>query len=277
MTTKDYLLMRRAVEEARKSPESGARVGVVLARDGVLLMSAHKGEGGGTKHAEEIALDKAKAEDLDLAGATAYVTLEPCSNLESKNRLCCADRLADAGIAEVFIGRYDINPRINRLGWRALTARGVVCRDFPQDLRDELAALTATFEGFFLRRDGLHGTAKFDFTQNGGRYVLATGPEETAATWTTRWGKRGPGSIYANGGTPGVVALARYAQSFDQIDDPSSYDFENHFAELEVGMIAIYRNDHGHALVRLLDVEVPGSPGGPVHVSMKIDYELRPF
>lgn len=267
--------MRLAVDEAIQSPEELARVGVMIMRDGAVLVTGHKGEDGTSKHAEAVAVSKAAASGVDLHGATAFVTLEPCANIESK-RTCCADLLADAGVSSVYIGRYDRNPRINRQGWRRLRDRGVQCYDFTAEFRDELDQLNATFDGYFLRRNGLRGTAKFDYTQNGGRYDLATDDSPSAAIWATAWTTRGADSIYAYGGHPGVVALARFAQEFDEIDDPDAYDFQSTSAELEVGTIAIYRNQHGHALVRLVAIEPPPPHGSTPHVSVKIDYELRP-
>lgn len=266
--------MRLAVEEARRSPEDGARVGAVLVHDGEVLATGRKGEDGTTKHAEAIALDKAVAAGA-VSGATAFVTLEPCFNIESK-RVSCADRLADAGVAEVYIGRYNRNPRVNRLGWKRLRDRGVRCFDFYAEYRGELDDLNKVFDGYFLRRKGLCGTARFDYTQNGGRYELATDDGPDSLAWTTEWTTCGADSIDAYGGRPGNVALARYAESFDEIDDPDAYDYENSSAELEIGSIAIYRNANGHALVRLLAVEPPPPYGSTPHVSLKINYELRP-
>ena len=270
--------MRMAVDEARKSPPTAVPpVGVLLVRNGTVLAAGHKGEDGTGKHAEVAVLEKAASAGIDLKDSTAYVTLEPCSNIASKARLGCADLLANAGVTRVYIGRCDRNPRINRQGWKRLRDRGLQCLDFTSELRAELDRLTATFDGYFLRREGLSGVARFDFTQNGGRYELATGPEAGAQTWKTQWTTRGYDSIYAYGGRPGQVALARYAEAFSEIDDPDAYDYESSSAELAIGMIAIYRNEHGHALVQLLEVEPPPPYGQTPHVSVKIRYELRPY
>jgi diaminohydroxyphosphoribosylaminopyrimidine deaminase/5-amino-6-(5-phosphoribosylamino)uracil reductase len=275
MTDDVRQFMRLAVDEASQSPTGGARVGAVLVRDGAAIAAGHKGEGGTSRHAEAVTLDKAKAGGIDVRGATAFVTLEPCANIEGK-RTCCADLLADAGITTVYIGRYDRMFRVNRQGWKTLIERGVTCRDFHADFRDELDRLNATFDGYFLQRDGLRGRARFDHKQNGGRYLLATDDSPAALVWTTEWHTRGSNSIYAYGGRRGTVALARYAREFEQIDDPDAYDFEHTSAELDLGSIAIYRNQNGHALVRLLAVEAEAPYGDTAHTSLKIDYELRP-
>jgi diaminohydroxyphosphoribosylaminopyrimidine deaminase/5-amino-6-(5-phosphoribosylamino)uracil reductase len=267
--------MRLAVDEANRSPTGDARVGAVLVRDGVVLATGHKSEDGPGRHAEEVVLDRALAAGIDARGATAFVTLEPCANLQGK-RTPCAQRLADAGVATVYIGRYDRNPRINRQGWKALVNRGITCRDFAAEFRHELDQINATFDGWFLRRDGLRGKVRFDHRQNGGRYELATDDSPVALVWTTEWTTRGRDSIYAYGGHPGTVALARYAREFHDIDDPDAYDYQNSSAPLGLGDIAIYRNQHGHALVRLLAVEPEPPYGETPHTSLTIDYELRP-
>jgi diaminohydroxyphosphoribosylaminopyrimidine deaminase/5-amino-6-(5-phosphoribosylamino)uracil reductase len=269
--------MRLAVDQAALSPADGARVGAVVVRDGEVLFTGHKSEDGPGRHAELVALDKAAAAGVDLRGATAFVTLEPCANNVSK-RAPCAERLAAAGITTVYIGRYDRMFRVQRQGWKTLTDRDVRCRDFDADFRDELDELNATFDGFFLRRnlstDG--NKARFDYTQNGGRIDLATDDSSSAPVWTTTWGTRDHKSVYAKGGTTGIVAHPRFAREFDQIDDPDAYDFENHFAELEIGEISIWRNQYGHALVRLIAVEPPPPYGTTPHVSVTIDFQLRP-
>lgn len=277
MTSSDAEFMRMAIDEAEKSTEGNARVGVVIVRDGRVLVAGHKGEDGTRKHAESIALDKATESEVDLRGSTAYVTLEPCANLQSKTRICCAELLAAAGVSTVFIGKYDLNPQINRLGWRTLRDRNVHCRDFYPEFRAEIEALNAPFDGFFLERSGSRtGTAKFDFSLNGGRYVLSLPDEPSGPTWTTRWSSASGTAVDALGGVPGVVALARYAEAFDEIDDPDALDFGSHFARVTIGGVAVFRNEHGHALCLIREIEASPPYGIGPHVSLKFDFELRP-
>jgi diaminohydroxyphosphoribosylaminopyrimidine deaminase/5-amino-6-(5-phosphoribosylamino)uracil reductase len=267
--------MRQAVDEAALSPGGDTRVGAVLVTRTGLVFSGHKDQDAPPRrHAEVVALDKATAAGADLGGATAFVTLEPCANLEG-NRVPCSDRLAAAGVSTVYIGRLDRMPLVNVQGWKALTERGVRCLDFTAELRDELDQLNSTQNGWFLRRNGLRGKARFDHKQNGGIYELATDDSPDAPTWVTEWTEAGASSIYAYGKTPGFVAHARYARLFGQIDDPDAYDYGNSSAALSIGEIAIYRNEHGHALVRLLKVKA-GPDWGTSHTELVIDYELRP-
>ena len=102
---RDY--MARALELARRglySTPPNPRVGCVVVRDGVVL-----GEGWherpGLAHAEVAALADARARGHDVAGGTAYVTLEPCNHTGRTGP--CVDALLAARIARVMIATRD--------------------------------------------------------------------------------------------------------------------------------------------------------------------------
>jgi diaminohydroxyphosphoribosylaminopyrimidine deaminase/5-amino-6-(5-phosphoribosylamino)uracil reductase len=94
-------------------------VGCVLSRDGEIV-----GEGAteppGGRHAERQALDAAATR---ARGATAYVTLEPCSHDGRTGP--CADALIDAGIARVVVSIPDADPRVRGQGIERLRAAGI--------------------------------------------------------------------------------------------------------------------------------------------------------
>lgn len=107
--------MRRAIELAARGPELGPnpRVGSVLLAAGpasapreVLGEGWHRGAG--TAHAEVAALADARARGIDVRGATAVVTLEPCNHTGRTGP--CVDALLDAGVAEVIYAVDDPNP-----------------------------------------------------------------------------------------------------------------------------------------------------------------------
>ena len=121
----DAHYMARAIELARKglyTTHPNPRVGCVIVRDGQVL-----GEGwhvrAGEPHAEVHALRAAG----ELArGATAYVTLEPCSH--HGRTPPCAEGLVSAGVARVVAAMQDPNPEVAGRGLKRLTDAGIDVR-----------------------------------------------------------------------------------------------------------------------------------------------------
>jgi len=85
----------------------------------------------GQGHAEIIALNNAE----NISGATAYVTLEPCSH-HGRTPPCC-DVLIDAGIKRVVVAMQDPNPLVSGKGLQRLREAGVEvdCGLLEQDAR----------------------------------------------------------------------------------------------------------------------------------------------
>lgn len=140
MNTFDEAWMARAIELARKgwySTHPNPRVGCVIVRDGEVV-----GEGwhlrAGEPHAEVHALrqagDKAR-------GATAYVTLEPCSHFGRTPP--CADALVKAGVARVVAAMQDPNPRVAGSGMKRIAEAGIEVRSGV--LENEARALNKGF------------------------------------------------------------------------------------------------------------------------------------
>ncbi|MFP6736861.1 MAG: bifunctional diaminohydroxyphosphoribosylaminopyrimidine deaminase/5-amino-6-(5-phosphoribosylamino)uracil reductase RibD [Rhodospirillales bacterium] len=94
-------------------------VGCVLVKDGRVVGRGWTGEGG-RPHAETIALGHAGSA---AKGATAYVSLEPCSHHGETPP--CAEALAGAGVARVVAAIEDADPRVSRSGLALLRNRGV--------------------------------------------------------------------------------------------------------------------------------------------------------
>ncbi len=94
-------------------------VGCVLVRDGRVAGRAVTAIGG-RPHAEALALEMAGAA---AAGATAYVTLEPCAH--DGETPSCAQALAAAGVARVVAPCADPDPRTAGAGFRHLRQAGV--------------------------------------------------------------------------------------------------------------------------------------------------------
>lgn len=96
---------------------------------------------GGRPHAETIALAQAGSA---ARGATAYVTLEPCSH--HGHTPPCADALITAGIARVVVAARDPDPRVNGAGLARLHHAGIKVTD---DIRAPEAA--RVLAGFIAR------------------------------------------------------------------------------------------------------------------------------
>jgi diaminohydroxyphosphoribosylaminopyrimidine deaminase/5-amino-6-(5-phosphoribosylamino)uracil reductase len=107
-------------------------------------------------------------EGQDLAGASLYTTLEPCTE-RSAEKVPCAQRLIDSGIGIVYVGMYDPNPRINRAGWRRLRDAGIEVRDFDGDLREVIEEINEDFINQYREAARDAGSQTFDFEQNGGK------------------------------------------------------------------------------------------------------------
>ncbi len=118
----DIRHMARALQLARRglySTHPNPRVGCVIVRNGEVV-----GEGwhlrAGEPHAEVHALRQAGER---ARGATAYVTLEPCSH--HGRTPPCADALLQAGVARVVAAMPDPNPQVAGQGLQRLAAAGV--------------------------------------------------------------------------------------------------------------------------------------------------------
>ncbi len=125
MEAEDRIHMARALRLAARGRFTSApnpQVGCVILRAGKIV-----GEGwhrrAGEPHAERLAL---QAAGTRAAGATAYVTLEPCCH--QGRTPPCTEALLRAGIARVVVAMEDPNPLVAGKGLAQLRAAGVQVR-----------------------------------------------------------------------------------------------------------------------------------------------------
>jgi diaminohydroxyphosphoribosylaminopyrimidine deaminase/5-amino-6-(5-phosphoribosylamino)uracil reductase len=121
-TAQDCGHMTRALELARQglfTTDPNPRVGCVIATGGKVVGEGWHQRAGGA-HAEVFALAAAGAA---ARGATAYVTLEPCSH--HGRTPPCADALVAAGVGRVVYAMRDPNPEVDGRGVARLAAAGI--------------------------------------------------------------------------------------------------------------------------------------------------------
>lgn len=134
-------LARQAAGVAEPNPRVGC---VIVSTDGQRVLGQGHTQPVGQAHAEIMALRDAAAHGADVRGATAYVTLEPCSH-HGRTGPCC-DALVAAGIGKVVASLGDPNPRVGGQGFERLRAAGVAVEVGPG--ADEARELNL---GFFSR------------------------------------------------------------------------------------------------------------------------------
>ncbi|MDO8318282.1 bifunctional diaminohydroxyphosphoribosylaminopyrimidine deaminase/5-amino-6-(5-phosphoribosylamino)uracil reductase RibD [Rhodoferax sp.] len=99
------------------------RVGCVITSPDGQLLGQGATQRAGAAHAEVMALRDAATHGHSVVGATAYVTLEPCSH-QGRTGPCC-DALVAAGIKKVVAAIGDPNPLVTGNGFARLRAVGV--------------------------------------------------------------------------------------------------------------------------------------------------------
>jgi diaminohydroxyphosphoribosylaminopyrimidine deaminase/5-amino-6-(5-phosphoribosylamino)uracil reductase len=153
-TISDAIHLTRALQLAQSAvglASPNPTVGCVLT-----LQNASIGEGAhlyeARDHAEIVALKQADAAGHSTAGATAYVTLEPCSHLGRTGP--CADALIAAGIARCVIATVDPNPLVSGSGIAKLRGANIAVTllDAAHPLAQQARQLNDAFAHFIQHR-----------------------------------------------------------------------------------------------------------------------------
>lgn len=122
----DSRFMARALQLAQRgyyTTRTNPRVGCVLVKDHSIIGDGWHQQPG-LAHAEINAIADAQKRGYSTEGATAYVTLEPCSHFGKTPP--CAQSLIDAGVLKVVCAMPDPNPQVSGRGIKLLQDAGVV-------------------------------------------------------------------------------------------------------------------------------------------------------
>ena len=146
-TSDDYAFAEMAISEAKKCKSEPGKisplVGAVAVKDGKVLATAHRGELSPGEHAEFTLLEK-KLSTAQLAGATIYTTLEPCTT-RNHPKICCMQRLIERKVARVMVGMHDPNKEILGKGIYSLQERNIEVVLFPQELINQIKEINREF------------------------------------------------------------------------------------------------------------------------------------
>jgi diaminohydroxyphosphoribosylaminopyrimidine deaminase/5-amino-6-(5-phosphoribosylamino)uracil reductase len=140
--------MRRALEVARSvwgTTHPNPMVGAIIVEEGRIMSEGATAPDGGP-HAERLAL-LARGKN-PRAGATLYVTLEPCSTHGRTG--ACTDAIIASGIKQVVVGATDPNPDHAGRGFEVLRKAGIEV--IPGVLEAECADLNLVFNHWITKK-----------------------------------------------------------------------------------------------------------------------------
>lgn len=259
----DKQLMRLAVDEARKSVSESdkvsPRVGAVLARDGLPLNKAYRGELQPGEHAEYTLMERKMSREM-LAGATLFTTLEPCTT-RNHPKVPCADRIVERRIRKVFVGMLDPNPVILGKGYQRLREAGIEVVLFTNEMVRELEELNRDFIRQFKAGDSIKAFEK----------LVATPVEVKVDASAKSYHQQGGQTAYQ------ITNIYQEPSKPPQPAQPSLVPVVEIFMTSAENQMKIDRYDFrvklenvGSTTVRefRLEVEVPNAYANPTHSSM---------
>jgi diaminohydroxyphosphoribosylaminopyrimidine deaminase / 5-amino-6-(5-phosphoribosylamino)uracil reductase len=141
------LALTQAEKASHLSPPNPAVGCVLISSTGKLIGQGHTQAVGGA-HAEVMALREAAANGESTIGATAYVTLEPCSHF-GRTPPCC-NALIEAKVGKVVIALLDPNPLVAGKGVELLRKAGIDVEVLSVD-HPQAKAAKELMLGFFSR------------------------------------------------------------------------------------------------------------------------------
>jgi diaminohydroxyphosphoribosylaminopyrimidine deaminase/5-amino-6-(5-phosphoribosylamino)uracil reductase len=205
-----------ALHVAAPNPAVGC---TLISKDGRYIGQGHTQAVGGA-HAEIMALLDAAANGESTVGATAYVTLEPCSHF-GRTPPCC-NALIEAKVAKVVIALLDPNPLVAGKGVQLLQKAGIEVEVLPIDHPATIAAKDLMI-GFFSRMvrktpwvrmkiaASLDGkTALGEFGKGQSQWITSNEARDDGHVWRARAGAilTGIGTVLADDPTLNVRATS---------------------------------------------------------------------
>ena len=124
-TVDDHTHMQAALAQAEQAlylSNPNPRVGCVLVQNNQIVGQGYTQQVG-SHHAEVMALNDARSKGINLAGSTAYVTLEPCNHFGRTPP--CSETLIAAGVSRVVAAMEDPNPQVSGKGFARLQQAGI--------------------------------------------------------------------------------------------------------------------------------------------------------
>ena len=137
--------MKSSISETKNDKRTPPVVGAVLVTPNGDIVTASRGELSEGDHAEYTLLER-KRLSVDLQGSVLFTTLEPCApGARSDTKVCCAKRIAQRRIAEVWVGIEDPDPDVNGKGIQFLEDSGVTVNMFDSDFQQEITQANEVF------------------------------------------------------------------------------------------------------------------------------------
>lgn len=244
-------LMQIAIEEHLKCVEF-PRVGVVIAKNGVILSTGFRGEKAGI-HAERVAIEKLSEEEL--IDSTIFTTLEPCVKLQAGQVVeSCSELIVNSGIRNVIIGVLDPNGTIYSQGYKYLLANNLSVGFFSRKLR--AAVEEETFEFGEIHKIIRHGKRRVPVVHSGISLEVQFSETDTRTInikWSTLQSSHGIVDLHSENG---AVRVASGATKFEDITDPMVFRFPSHAARMSKGMIAVVKPNGATfcVLIKLLEL-----------------------
>jgi diaminohydroxyphosphoribosylaminopyrimidine deaminase / 5-amino-6-(5-phosphoribosylamino)uracil reductase len=142
-----HCALAQAQKASHISPPNPAVGCILVSKTGKTIGQGHT-QAAGSAHAEVMAIRDAVAHGESTLGATAYVTLEPCSHF-GRTPPCC-NALIEAKVAKVVIAILDPNPLVAGKGVELLKTAGIEVEILPVEHPQAVAAKELMI-GFFSR------------------------------------------------------------------------------------------------------------------------------